>query len=96
MAKTNSNCNPMVLRSQAHYVGLSVSGGGRNKFKVWPTHIVDHKVRFKLKTIYTHVIYDDLQMQSSSKQQMKWPEKALSLAAQPDYYSFLRISLISL
>ena len=35
-------------------------------------------------------------MQSSSKQQMKWPEKALSLAAQSDHYYFLRISLISL
>jgi len=30
------------------------SGGGRNKFKIWPTHIVDHKVRFKSKTIYTY------------------------------------------
>ena len=44
------------------WICLLTSGGWQNKFKVWLSHIVDHKVRFKLKTIYTHVIYNDLQM----------------------------------
>ena len=33
---------------------------------------------------------------AAANEQMKWPEKALSLAAVPDYYSFLRISLSNL
>ena len=82
------------------WICLLTSGGWQNKFKVWPSHIVDHKVRFKSKTIYTYTCNIRLSVNVKQQQHNRWSglkkHSALqrSLTTTPSYAS--RSSVCSL